>query len=98
MLSSDFGEIENLPLADHSVDVVISNCVINLSTDKTRVFQEIYRVLETRRKNINLGYCPFEKASQKIQENMLAYVGCIAGAIFVDEYKKIVEASGFERM
>ena len=75
------GEIENLPLADNSVDVVISNCVINLSADKQRVLQEIYRVLKPGGRISISDMALLKKLPEKIQENMLAYVGCIAGAL-----------------
>ncbi|MBI5098441.1 MAG: arsenite methyltransferase [Nitrospirae bacterium] len=92
------GEIENLPAADNSVDVVISNCVINLSADKKRVFQEIYRVLKPGGRISISDIALLKKLPKKIRENMLAYVGCISGAILVDEYKKIVEASGLKNV
>ncbi len=84
-------------MADNSVDVVISNCVINLSADKKRVFQEIYRVLKPGGRISISDIALLKELPKKIRENMLAYVGCIAGAIFVDEYKKIVEAIRFEK-
>ncbi len=90
------GEIENLPAADHSVDAVISNCVINLSADKPRVFQEIYRVLKPGGRISISDIALLKKLPEKILENILAYVGCIAGAILVDEYRKIVERAGFK--
>jgi len=92
------GEIENLPLADNYVDVVISNCVINLSADKKRVFQEIYRVLKPGGRISISDIALLKELPKKIREDMLAYVGCIAGAIFVDEYKKIVEGSGLKKV
>lgn len=92
------GEIENLPLADNSVDVVISNCVINLSANKKRVFQEIYRVLKPGGRISISDLALLKELPKKIREDMLAYVGCIAGAIFVDEYKKIVEESGLKKV
>jgi arsenite methyltransferase len=92
------GEIENLPMADNSVDVVISNCVINLSTDKKRVFEEIYRVLKPGGRISISDIALLKELPKKIRENMLAYVGCISGAIFVDEYKKIVEGSGLKKV
>jgi SAM-dependent methyltransferase len=88
------GEIENLPVEDNSIDVVISNCVINLSTDKQRVFQEIYRVLKSGGRVAISDMVILKELPVEIQENIEAYVGCIAGAISVDEYKNIVESSG----
>ena len=92
------GEIENLPLADNSVDVVISNCVINLSADKTRVFQEIYRVLKPGGRISISDIALLKELPEKIRDSILAYVGCIAGAVSVDEYKKIVEEAGFKNV
>ncbi len=90
------GEIENLPLPDNSVDVVISNCVINLSTDKKRVFQEIYRVLKPGGRIAISDVALRKELPKEIRDNIDAYVGCISGAVLVDEYKKIVEASGIK--
>ncbi|MBI5056374.1 MAG: arsenite methyltransferase [Nitrospirae bacterium] len=89
------GEIENLPLADNSVDVAISNCVINLSADKQRVFQEIFRVLKPGGRIAVSDMALLKKLPDKIEKSMEAYAGCIAGAILVDEYNKIVKKAGF---
>ncbi|MBI5166645.1 MAG: arsenite methyltransferase [candidate division NC10 bacterium] len=88
------GEIENLPVADNSVDVVISNCVINLSADKPKVFQEVYRVLKPGGRIAISDIALFKELPKRIQESIEAYVGCVGGAILIDEYRKIVEASG----
>lgn len=92
------GEIENLPLADNSVDVAISNCVINLSTDKQRVFQEIFRVLKPAGRIAISDMALLKELPDKIEKNMEAYAGCIAGAILIDDYKKIVEKAGFSNV
>ncbi|RJQ48156.1 MAG: methyltransferase domain-containing protein [Nitrospiraceae bacterium] len=92
------GEIENLPLTDNSVDVAISNCVINLSADKQRVFQEIYRVLKPGGRIAVSDMALLKKLPEKVEKSMEAYAGCIAGAILVDEYKKIVEKAGFRNV
>jgi SAM-dependent methyltransferase len=90
------GEIENLPVADASVDVVISNCVINLSADKSRVLREIYRVLKHGGR-IAISDIALKKELPKvIQDNISAYVGCVAGAMIIDEYKRIVESAGLK--
>jgi len=88
------GEIENLPVADSSVDVVISNCVINLSADKRRVFQEIYRVLKPGGRVAISDMTLLKDLPPKVRESLDAYVGCIAGAVTVGEYQKLAEASG----
>lgn len=90
------GEIENLPLADNSVDAVISNCVINLSADKPRVLQEMYRVLKPGGRIAISDIALIKELPEKIRENIEAYVGCVGGAILIDEYRRIVEASGLK--
>jgi len=92
------GEIENLPLADKSVDVVISNCVINLSADKPRVFQEIYRVLKPGGRIAISDMALLKALPKKILESIEAYIGCVAGAVLIDDYKKIVGASGLKKV
>ncbi len=90
------GEIENLPVTDNSVDVVISNCVINLSTDKQKVFHELYRVLKPGGRVAISDIALLGELPKKIKESINAYVSCVSGAILIDEYKKIVEASGLK--
>jgi arsenite methyltransferase len=87
------GEIENLPVRDNSVDVVISNCVINLSSDKPRVFQEIYRVLKPGGRIAISDMALLKALPEKIRESIEAHVGCIGGAMLIDDYKKTVEAA-----
>lgn len=90
------GEIENLPVADNSVDAVISNCVINLSADKPKVFQEIYRVLKPGGRIAISDIALKKELPKKGRQSTKAYVGCIGGATLIAEYKKIVEASGLK--
>jgi SAM-dependent methyltransferase len=90
------GDIENLPLEDNSLDVVISNCVINLSVDKPRVFQEIYRVLKPSGRIAISDIALLKELPKKVQQSIESYVGCVAGAIPIDEYEKIVRASGLK--
>ena len=90
------GEIENLPVADASVDVVISNCVINLSADKPRVFQEIYRVLKPGGRIAISDIALLKELPEKVRESIEAYVGCVGGAMLIDDYKKAVEAAGLK--
>ena len=90
------GEIENLPLDDNSVDVVISNCVINLSSDKLKVFQEIYRALKPGGRIAISDIALKKELSEKIRQSIRAYVGCVAGAVLIDDYKKLVEKSGLK--
>lgn len=90
------GEIEDLPVEDNSVDVVISNCVINLSADKPKVFQEIYRVLKSGSRIAISDIALRKELLKKIRKSIEAYVGCVGGAILVEDYKKMVETSGLE--
>ncbi len=87
------GEIENLPVVDNSVDVIISNCVINLSANKPRVFQEIHRVLKPGGRIAISDVALLKELPKKVKESIEAYVGCVGGAILANEYRKIVEAS-----
>lgn len=90
------GEIEKLPIPNSSVDVVLSNCVINLSPDKRSVFGEIFRALKPGgRINISDVLCSGE-IPREIKENPLAYTGCISGAISPDEVRQILNGLGFE--
>ncbi|MEW6718022.1 MAG: arsenite methyltransferase [Chloroflexota bacterium] len=90
------GEIENLPVGDNSVDIVISNCVINLSADKARVFQEMHRVLKPGGRIAISDTALLKELPPKYRESMEAYVSCVGGAIRIEEYKKMVEASGLK--
>jgi SAM-dependent methyltransferase len=88
------GEIENLPVADNSVDVVISNCVINLSPNKEKVFKEIHRVLKPGGRIAISDMALLKELPETLRQSVEAYTGCIAGAILVDEYRRLVEVSG----
>ena len=90
------GEIENLPLENNSVDVVISNCVINLSADKPRVFQEVYRILKPGGRIAISDIALLKELPEKVRQSIEAYVGCVAGAIPIDEYEKIVRVPGLK--
>ncbi|MFC2058094.1 arsenite methyltransferase [Chloroflexota bacterium] len=89
------GEIENIPAADSSVDVVISNCVINLSPDKERVFKEAFRVLKPGGRLMVSDIVLLEELPEFIRNSIAAYVGCVAGAILKDEYLKMIREAGF---
>jgi SAM-dependent methyltransferase len=90
------GEIENLPVADNSVDVVISNCVLNLSPDKPRVFREIYRVLKPGGRVAISDIALLRELPEATQKSIEAYVGCVAGAVLIDDYQTVVEQSGLQ--
>lgn len=91
------GEIENLPAADNSVDVVISNCVINLAPDKGRVFKEAFRVLKPGGRLMISDIALLKKLPDPIKSSVEAYVGCLAGAIMKEEYLATIRAAGFQK-
>jgi len=84
------GEIEHLPLADNSVDVLISNCVINLSPDKPQVWREIYRVLKPGGRAAVSDIALLQPLPPIISEMVEALVGCVAGAVLVDETRRMM--------
>jgi len=90
------GEIENLPVADRTADMVISNCVINLSTDKPRVFGEALRVLKPGGRLMVSDLVLSKPLPEKVRRSVEAYVGCIAGALLKDEYLAAIRGAGFE--
>jgi len=89
------GEIENLPVADKIIDIIISNCVINLAPDKDRVFSEAFRVLKPGGRIMVSDIVLTKELPDFIKNNMAAYVGCISGAIIKDAYLKAVKKAGF---
>jgi SAM-dependent methyltransferase len=88
-------EIENLPLEAESVDVIISNCVINLSPDKKKVFQEAFRVLKTGGRFMISDLVLLKDLPESVKKSVQAYTGCIAGALRREEYIKLIEEAGF---
>jgi arsenite methyltransferase len=88
------GEIENLPVADGIVDVIISNCVINLSPDKPRVFGEAYRVLKSGGRLAISDVVAFADLPEKVRRDMALYTGCMAGASLVSEVEAMLEENG----
>ncbi len=89
------GEIENLPVADGTVDVIISNCVINLSPDKPRVFDEAYRALKPGGRLAISDIVAFAELSEAILKDMALYTGCMAGASLIADLKAMLAATGF---
>jgi arsenite methyltransferase len=92
------GEIENIPLPDNSVDVVISNCVINLSGDKDRVLKEAFRVLKPGGRFAVSDVVVRGHVPDAIRKNMELWVGCVAGALSDDEYAAKLAGAGFENV
>jgi len=92
------GEIENIPLPDNSVDVVISNCVINLSGDKARVLREAFRVLKPGGRFAISDVVTRGTMLPEIRQSMQAWVGCIAGALEENDYRNKLAAAGFEQI
>ena len=89
------GEIEHLPVADNSVDVVLSNCVINLSPDKPQVWKEIFRVLKPGGSVSVSDLALLKPLPEKIGSMVAALVGCVSGAVLVEETRKMLEEAGF---
>ena len=92
------GEIENIPLPDNSVDVIISNCVINLSANKDRVLGEAFRVLKPGGRFAVSDVVTRGEMPPEIRESVLLWVGCLAGALEENEYRQKLMASGFEHV
>ena len=90
------GEIENLPVADGSVDVIISNCVINLSPEKPRVFAEALRVLRPGGRLVVSDLVLTKAIPDAVRKSIEAYVGCVAGASLKDEYLQHIREAGFQ--
>ena len=92
------GEIESIPLPDNSVDVIISNCVINLSADKSKVLREAFRVLKPGGRFAVSDVVTRGEILPEIRQSVLAWVGCMAGALDENEYRAQLTAAGFEQI
>jgi SAM-dependent methyltransferase len=92
------GEIESIPLPDNTVDVVISNCVINLSADKDRVLGEAFRVLKPGGRLAVSDVVTRGEIAPEVRQSVLLWVGCIAGALDEKEYRGKLAAAGFEQI
>ena len=92
------GEIENVPLPDNSLDVIISNCVINLSADKAKVFREAFRVLKLGGRLAVSDVVTRGEIPPQIRQSVLAWVGCMAGALDENEHPQKLAAAGFEQI
>jgi SAM-dependent methyltransferase len=92
------GEIENIPLPDNSVDVIISNCVINLSADKDRVLREAFRVLKPGGRFAVSDVVTRGDMLPEIRQSVQAWVGCIAGSLGENDYRNKLASAGFEQI
>lgn len=92
------GEIENIPLPDDSVDVIISNCVINLSADKARVLREAFRVLKPGGRFAVSDVVVRGETPDEVRRNMELWIGCVAGALEEIEYRDLLADAGFRRV
>src|SRR4029079_4821419 len=92
------GEIESIPLPNNSVDVIISNCVINLAADKDKVLREAFRVLKPGGRFAVSDVVTRGEILPEVRQNVLAWVGCIAGALEENEYRSKLEAAGFTQI
>jgi len=89
------GDIENLPLDDSSVDVVISNCVINLAPDKAKVFKETYRVLKTGGRLMVSDVVLVKPLPDNLKNDKDLLIGCVSGAILKEDYLNLLKQTGF---
>jgi len=92
------GEIEHLPVADHSVDVILSNCVINLSPDKERVFADCFRVLKPGGRLAISDVVAFADLPAHVQEDMALLTGCMAGAALISDLEGMLKEAGFQHV
>jgi arsenite methyltransferase len=92
------GEIENLPVADNTVDVLISNCVINLAPEKRRVFEEAFRVLKPGGRLMISDIVLLKKLPGIVKKSEEAYAGCVSGAVMKDEYLALIGEAGFQKV
>ena len=92
------GEIEHLPVADESVDVIMSNCVINLSTDKPAVFREAYRVLTPGGRLAISDIVALREIPAAVRNDLEAYAGCVSGAALIAEVEGMLRAAGFQNV
>ena len=89
------GEIENLPVADNSVDVIISNCVVNLSPDKSKVYQEAFRVLKNAGRLAISDVVATAPLPEQVPNDLALYAGCVASAAQIDELESMLAQVGF---
>jgi ubiquinone/menaquinone biosynthesis C-methylase UbiE len=92
------GEIEHLPVADNSVDVILSNCVINLSPEKERVFKEAFRVLKPGGRLAISDIVATAELPEEVRHDLALYTGCVSGASLISDLERILADSGFTQI
>jgi ubiquinone/menaquinone biosynthesis C-methylase UbiE len=92
------GDIEGLPIEDNSIDIIISNCVINLAPDKERVFQEAYRVLKPGGRIMISDIVTEGELSEEVKQSLEAWAGCVAGTLEKDQYLALIKRVGFRNV
>jgi ubiquinone/menaquinone biosynthesis C-methylase UbiE len=92
------GEIEHLPVADNSIDVIISNCVVNLSPEKRQVFKDAYRVLKPGGRLVISDVVAIAEMPDRLREQAALLTGCIAGAEHIDRIRDLLDAVGFQNV
>jgi SAM-dependent methyltransferase len=92
------GYIENIPLEDSTINAIISNCVINLSEDKGKVMQEAYRVLKSNGRIAIADIVMLKDVPEAVRKSVEMWVGCVAGALNINEYRSILEKAGFKNI
>ena len=95
-VESRFGEIEHLPVADSSADIIMSNCVINLSPDKTRVYREAFRILKPGGRLATADIVATAPLPEQVQQNLALVAACVGGAATIDETEKTLQEAGFQ--
>ncbi|NNL76228.1 MAG: arsenite methyltransferase [Desulfobacterales bacterium] len=92
------GEIEHLPVADNSTDIIMSNCVINLSPDKQKVYQDAFRILKPGGRLAISDIVAFAPLPEEIRQNLALVSACVGGAATIDDTREMLEKSGFEKI
>ena len=92
------GEIEHLPVADNSVDIIMSNCVINLSPDKSKVYRDVFRILKPGGRLAIADIVATAPLPQEIQEDLALVAACLGGAATIDDTKEMLKAAGFQKI
>ena len=92
------GEIEHLPVADNSVDIIMSNCVINLSPDKLKVYRDVFRILKPGGRRAIADIVATAPLPEEIQEDLALVAACLGGAATIDDTREMLKAAGFQKI